>query len=93
MLAVFIYYFSEKNFRIIDLSLGYSAIGLRSPTEAEDFSSTLCPQPDLGPTQPTVQWYRGFFPRGKARPGRDADLSHPPSAEVKKEWELYLLFP
>jgi hypothetical protein len=33
----------------------------------------------------------GSFPRGKARPGRDADHSPPSSAEVKKEWELYLL--
>jgi hypothetical protein len=30
---------------------------------------------------------------GKARPGRDADHSPPSSAEVKYEWELYLLFP
>jgi hypothetical protein len=30
---------------------------------------------------------------GKARPGRDADHSPPSSAEVKYEWELYLLSP
>jgi hypothetical protein len=35
----------------------------------------------------------GFFPRGKARLGRDADHSPPSSAEVKKEYELYLLSP
>jgi hypothetical protein len=29
----------------------------------------------------------------KARPGRDADHSHPSSAEVKNEYELYLLSP
>jgi hypothetical protein len=28
--------------------------------------------------------YRGLFPQGKARPGRDADHSPPSSAEVKK---------
>jgi hypothetical protein len=33
------------------------------------------------------------FPGGKARPGRDADRSPPSSAEVKKEYELYLLSP
>jgi hypothetical protein len=33
------------------------------------------------------------FPGGKARPRRDADHSPPPSAEVKNEQELYLLFP
>jgi hypothetical protein len=30
---------------------------------------------------------------GKARPGRDADHSHPSSAEVAIEYELYLLSP
>jgi hypothetical protein len=35
----------------------------------------------------------GPFPGAKARPGRDADHSPPYSAEVKNEWELYLLSP
>jgi hypothetical protein len=35
----------------------------------------------------------GSFPGGKARPGRDADHSPPSSAEVKNEYELYLLSP
>jgi hypothetical protein len=35
----------------------------------------------------------GPFPGGKARPGRDTDHSPPSSAEVKYEWELYLLSP
>jgi hypothetical protein len=35
----------------------------------------------------------GPFPRGKARPGRDADHSPPSSTEVVNELELYLLFP
>jgi hypothetical protein len=35
----------------------------------------------------------GPFPRGKARPGRDADHSHPSSAEAKYEYGLYLLSP
>jgi hypothetical protein len=49
----------------------------------------------LGPTQPPAQWVLGGpFPRGKARPGRDADHSPPPSsAEVVNEYELYLLSP
>jgi hypothetical protein len=33
----------------------------------------------------------GPFPGGKARPSRDADHSFPSSAEVKNEYELYLL--
>jgi hypothetical protein len=37
----------------------------------------------LGPTQPLIQWVTGaIFLRAK-RPGREADHSPPPSAEVK----------
>jgi hypothetical protein len=43
-------------------------------------------RPALGPTQPPVQSVQGGpFPRGKARPGRDADRSPPSSAEVVDE--------
>jgi hypothetical protein len=62
------------------------AAGVRSPTEAEDFSSNLCVQTGSG-----AHWASytmgtgGSFPGGKARPGRDADHSPPSSAEVKKE--------
>jgi hypothetical protein len=68
--------------------------GVRSPTEAEDVSSNLCVQTGSGahPASCTVGT-GGSFPGGKARPGRDADHSSPSSAEVKKEWELYLLSP
>jgi hypothetical protein len=60
--------------------------GVRSPTEAEDFSSNLCVQTGSGahPASCTVGT-GGSFPEGKARPGRDADHSPPSSAEVKKE--------
>ena len=40
-------------------------------------------RPSLGPTQPPVQWVPGL-PRGKKRPGRDADPSPPSSAVVMK---------
>ena len=40
-------------------------------------------KPDLGPTQPPVQWVPGLS-RGKERPGRDADPSPPSSAVVKE---------
>jgi hypothetical protein len=33
----------------------------------------------------------GLFPRGEVQLGCDADHSTPSSAEVKNEWELYLL--
>jgi hypothetical protein len=42
--------------------------------------------------QPTIG-YRGLFPGGKARLGRDADHSSPSSVEIKNELELRLLFP
>jgi hypothetical protein len=43
-------------------------------------------RPALGPTQPPVQWIPGVLSRGvKARPERDADHSHPSSAEVMNE--------
>jgi hypothetical protein len=49
------------------------------------FPLTSVSRPALRPTQPPVQWVQGSFPRGKARPGRDADHSSPSSAEVKNE--------
>jgi hypothetical protein len=67
---------------------------VRSPTEAEDFSSSLYVQTGSGayPASCTVGT-GGPFPGGKARPGRDVDHSPPSSAEVKNELELYLLSP
>jgi hypothetical protein len=69
-------------------------VGVRPPTQAEDFSSNLCVQTgsEAHPASCTVGT-GGSFPGGKARPGRDADHSRPSSAEVKKEQELYLLSP
>jgi hypothetical protein len=60
--------------------------GVRSPTEAEDFSSSLCVQTGSGahPASCPVGT-EGPFPGGKARPGRDADYSPPSSTEVKNE--------
>jgi hypothetical protein len=59
--------------------------GVRSPTEAEDFSSNLCVQTGSGahPASYTMGT-RGSFPRGKVWPGRNADHSPPSSAKVKK---------
>jgi hypothetical protein len=60
--------------------------GVRSLTEAEDFSSNLCVQISSGAYPASYKMgTRGSFPGGKARPGRDADHSPPSSAEVKKE--------
>jgi hypothetical protein len=42
--------------------------------------------PHLGPTQPPIQWLPGATSLGLKRPGREADQSHPSSAEVKNAW-------
>jgi hypothetical protein len=68
--------------------------GLRSPTEAEDFSSNLCVQTGSGAHPASyIMGTGGSLPGGKARLERDADHSPPSSAEAKKEWELHLLSP
>jgi hypothetical protein len=59
---------------------------VRSPTGAEDFSSSPCVQ--TGSEAHPASYPMGTggtFPGGKARPGRDADHSPPSSAEVKYE--------
>jgi hypothetical protein len=43
----------------------------------------------LGPTQPPIQLVTGALSLGVKRPGREADHSPPPSAEVKECVELY----
>jgi hypothetical protein len=50
--------------------------GVRSPTEAEDFSSSLCIQTGSGahPASCTVGT-GGLFPGSKVRPWHDADYS------------------
>jgi hypothetical protein len=58
--------------------------GVRSPTEAEDFSSNPCVQTGSGahPASCTMGT-GGSLSGGKARPGRDADHSPTSSAKVK----------
>jgi hypothetical protein len=62
------------------------AIEVRSPAGAKDFSSSLCIQTgsEAHPASCTMGT-GGPFPGGKARSGRDADHSPPPSAEVVNE--------
>jgi hypothetical protein len=60
--------------------------GVRFPTEAGNFSSSLCVQTGSGAHPAScLMGTGGPFPGGKARPGRDADNSPPSSAEVKYE--------
>jgi hypothetical protein len=70
----------------------YWTARVRSPTEAENFSSHFCVRTVSG-THPAscTGGTGGSFPRGKARPGNDIDHTPHSSAEVKKEKELYLL--
>jgi hypothetical protein len=54
----------------------------------------FCTYPDW-PWGPFSHLYKGYrvFPRGKVRPGRDADPSPPSNARVKNRVELYLYSP
>jgi hypothetical protein len=65
------------------------AIEVRSLAEAKDFSSNLCVQTGSG-AHPTScpMGTGGYFPGGKARPGRDIGHSPPSSAEVENEQKL-----
>jgi hypothetical protein len=71
---------------VSDYGLDDRAIEVRSPTGAEDFSSSPCVQTGSG-THPASypMGTGGTFPGGKAWPGRDTDHSPPSSAEVKYE--------
>jgi hypothetical protein len=68
---------------VSDYGLDDRVIEVRSPTGAEDFSSSSCVQTGSG-VHP-ASYPMGSFPGGKARPGRDADHSPPSSAEAKNE--------
>jgi hypothetical protein len=58
---------------------------VRSPTEAEDFSSSFCVQTGSGTHPASCPMGTGdTSPGGKGRPGHD-DHSPPSSAEVKNE--------
>jgi hypothetical protein len=61
---------------VSDYRLDDRATGVRSPAEAKDFSCSLCvhTSSEAHPASCPLGT-GGFFPRGKARPGRDADLS------------------
>jgi hypothetical protein len=71
---------------VSDYGLDDRAIEVRSPTGAEDFSSSPCVQTDSGAHPASyLMGTGGPFPWAKARPGRDADHSLLSSAEVKYE--------
>jgi hypothetical protein len=62
------------------------AIEVRSPAEAEDFSSSLCVQTgSVAHPASCTMGTGGPFPGAKARPWRDADHSPPSSAEFENK--------
>jgi hypothetical protein len=66
--------------------LGERGIEVRSPTEAKNFSSSLCVQIDTGAHPASYPMGAvSPFPGAKARPERDADHSPPSSSEVENE--------
>jgi hypothetical protein len=78
------------NYGSVSIVSGYGlddrAIGVRSPAEAKDFSFNLCVQTGSEAHLASgTMGTGGSFPRGKVRPGRNADHSTPSSAEVKNE--------
>jgi hypothetical protein len=56
------------------------------PAEEINFFICTSSRPNLGPTQPPIRWVPEVLSTGMKRPGREADLSPPSSAE-----ELYLV--
>jgi hypothetical protein len=76
---------------VSDYGLNDRAIEVRSPTKAEDFSSSPCIQTGSGAHPASYPMGTGGpLPGVKARPGRDADHS-PPSGSMACS-ETALLF-
>jgi hypothetical protein len=57
-----------------------------SPGTIKNFLFSTSSRPALGLIQPPIHWVPGALSPEVKRPGREADHSHPASAEVKKTW-------
>jgi hypothetical protein len=57
--------------------------GFESWQRLRIFLFTTASKPALSPSQPPMKWVPGALSLGVKRPGREADLSSPSSAEVK----------
>jgi hypothetical protein len=55
-----------------------------SPGGIKNFLFSKSTRPNLGPTQPPIQWVPGAFSPGAKRRGRESDHLRPSNAEVKK---------
>jgi hypothetical protein len=62
-----------------------------SSGRVKNFLFSTSSTPTLKPTQPLVEWVRALS-LGVKRQGREADDSHPASADVKKIW-MYISTP
>jgi hypothetical protein len=57
------------------------------------FLFTTASRKTLEPTQPPIQWVPGALSLGVMQPGREADYSHPSSAEVEECVDIHLYYP
>jgi hypothetical protein len=65
-------------------------IEVRFPVGLGIFLFTTPSRPTLRPTQPPIQWVAGALSLGVKREEREADHSHPSSADVKECVDPYL---
>jgi len=80
------YYIFDNTTSLIGSSVGIATdYGLDGPGSNPGGDEIFRPsRPDLRPIHPSVKWVPGLS-RGKVRPGRAADHSHPSSAAVMEE--------
>jgi hypothetical protein len=77
-----------KVFGVVGIANGYGLddreVRVRVPVGLRIFSKSS--RPALRRTQPLIEWVLGALSSGVKRQEREADISIPSSAEVKKMW-------